>query len=354
MKRESISQDDRWVDNELDLRALCQALWSGKIQIISIVVMFILVSLGYSFLVKQEWSSTAITDKPTANLLGNYVLQQQFLRSLDQDISTQTQIMATPAATVMADVYDEFLLQLGAYDTRREFWLQSDYYKQRQVGEDGADAFLLDELIDKIQYTPRDDKKVFNESIKLIAETAADAAQLLRQYVVFASDRAVKNLNTELQSTWSAHRTALELKLQQRTAVATAAYQRQLNNLNQALKIAQQRNITQTQVDAAEDLPDAELFLLGQSMLQARLAALQAVGPMVNIDYDRDQELLASLKQASPLNEKFQAYRYLRTPEKPVKRDSPRRGFLVVLWGTIGLLVGAGWVLAHRIKRQPV
>lgn len=50
-------------------------------------------------------------------------------------------------------------MQLAAYDTRRDFWLQTDYYKQRLEGDAKADAALLDDMVSNIQFTPRDDGK---------------------------------------------------------------------------------------------------------------------------------------------------------------------------------------------------
>ncbi|MCK8319397.1 polysaccharide chain length modulation protein, partial [Erwinia amylovora] len=47
----------------------------------------------------------------------------------------------------------------------------------------------------------------------------------------------------------------------------------------------------------------------------------------------------------------FKARRYLRTPEEPVKRDSPRRAILMMMWGAVGVLVGAGTVLIRRPRR---
>ncbi|CDL08526.1 regulator of length of O-antigen component of lipopolysaccharide chains [Klebsiella pneumoniae IS43] len=38
----------------------------------------------------------------------------------------------------------------------------------------------------------------------------------------------------------------------------------------------------------------------------------------------------------------------MRTPEEPVKRDSPRRVFLMVMWGIVGALIGAGVALSRR------
>lgn len=101
--------------------------------------------------------------------------------------------------------------------------------------------------------------------------------------------------------------------------------------------------------DATPDsLADADMFLLGTPMLQARLQLLQASGPSFDIDYDQNKAMLATLNVGPVLNAKFQTYRYLRTPEEPVKRDSPRRVLLMVMWGIVGGLIGAGVALARR------
>lgn len=240
-------------------------------------------------------------------------------------------------------------MQLAAYDTRRDFWLQSDYYKQRQEGDARADAALLDELINNILFTPRDDKKVPNDGVKLTAETAADANRLLRQYVAFASHRAALHLNEEIQGAWAARTTSMKAQVKRQEAVAESVYKRELNTTQQALKIAESQGISRTQTDTpAEQLPDSDLFLLGRPMLQARLEGLQASGPTYDLDYDQNRAMLATLNIGPTLDEKFQTYRYLRTPEEPVKRDSPRRVFWLILWGAMGALVGAGVALARR------
>ncbi len=99
----------------------------------------------------------------------------------------------------MDEAYKEFIMQLASRDTRRDFWLQTDYYKQRMVGNSKADAAMLDELINNIQFTPGDFTRAINDNVKLIAETAPDANNLLRQYVAFASQRAASHLNDELK-----------------------------------------------------------------------------------------------------------------------------------------------------------
>lgn len=350
MKPETMStKNEPAVDNELDIRGLCRTLWRGKLWIAGVACLFAAVALAASYLVKQEWSAMAITDRPSVNALGSYYPQQQFLRNLDARAS-----VAAPAdqPSIADDAYNEFIMQLAAYDTRRDFWLQSDYYKQRQEGDARADAALLDELVNAILFIPRDDKKVLNDGVRLTAETAADANQLLRQYVAFANLRAVQHLNQQIQGAWAVRDASLKAQVQRQEAVARAIYQRELNTVQQALKIAEQQGISRNQTATpAEQLPDSEMFLLGRPMLQARLEALQASGPSFDLDYDQNRAMLVTLNAGPALEDKFQTYRYLRTPEEPVKRDSPRRVFLLIMWGTIGALVGAGVALVRRPRR---
>lgn len=131
---------------------------------------------------------------------GGYYSQQQFLRNLD----VRSNMASADQPSVMDEAYKEFVMQLASWDTRREFWLQTDYYKQRMVGNSKADAALLDEMINNIVFIPGDFTRAVNDSVKLIAETAPDANNLLRQYVAFASQRAASHLNDELKGAWAA------------------------------------------------------------------------------------------------------------------------------------------------------
>ena len=208
---------------------------------------------------------------------------------------------------------------------------------------------MLDDLINDIQFIPGDPLKSVNDSIKLTAETAPDANNLLRQYVAFASQRAAGHLNDELKGAWAARTVQMKAQVKRQEEVASEIYNRRVQSVEQALKIAQQHNISRSETDVpAEQLPASELFLLGRPMLQARLENLQAVGPEYDLDYDQNRAMLNTLNVGPTLDPRFQTYRYLRTPEEPVKRDSPRRVFLMIMWGIVGALIGAGVALARR------
>jgi lipopolysaccharide biosynthesis protein WzzE len=333
------------VDNELDIRGLFRTLWRGKYWIVGMAAAFAVIALVYTFFARQEWSANAITDRPTVNMLGGYYSQQQFLRNLD----VKANMAPVDQPSVMDEAYKEFIMQLSAYDTRRDFWLQTDYYKQRQVKNSKADAALLDEMVENIQFTAGDITRNLNDSVKLIAETAADANNLLRQYVAFASQRAASHLNEELTGAWAARTIQMKAQVKRQEAVAKAIYDRKVKSIEQALKIAEQQNIARSETEVpADEVPDSEMFMLGRPMLQARLESLQAVGPDFDIDYDQNRAMLSTLNVGPTLDPRFQTYRYLRTPEEPVKRDSPRRAFLLIMWGAVGALIGAGVALARR------
>ncbi|PHM66766.1 lipopolysaccharide biosynthesis protein WzzE [Xenorhabdus stockiae] len=342
------NQDQTVTEHELDIRALCCALWRGKIWIIALAIIFAAVALAASYLMQQKWSATAIVDLPTTNNLGSYYSQQQFLRNLD------THINASPEAqlpTIPDGAYKEFMIQAEAYDTRREFWLHSNYYKQRHDGKSKADAVLLEELINNIQVTRRGEKNAQNESIKLTAETAADANRLLREYIAFANQRASTHLNDEIKGAWATRTQSMKALVKRQELVAKAMYNRELNVLQQSLKVAEKQGIQRNQTNIPiGELPESKMFMLGVPLLQAQLETLEATGPNYSIDYDQNIAMLSTLSVGPTLQNTFQTYRYLRTPEEPVNRDSPRRVFMMVLWGGVGLLIGAGVALARRSR----
>lgn len=335
-------------DNELDIRGLCCTLWRGKRWIIGGALLFALLAWLCTLLITPKWSTTAVTDRPAVNMLGSYYSQQQFLDNLD----LRSANLAVNPPSVEEGAYQEFVMQLASYDTRREFWLQSDYYKKRKTDSARDDAALLDELIANIQYQPADAAKYLNDSVKLVAETAAEANTLLRQYIAFAGQRAATHLNAELSGAWMARTVQLQAQVKRQEAVAKAIYDRKIHSVERALKIAQQQGFEQAKTSTpSEQLPDSELFLLGRSLLQARLENLQASGPEFDLDYDQNRAMLNTLNVGPRLSENFQSWRYLRTPEEPVKRDSPRRLFLMIMWGAVGALAGAGTALVRRPRR---
>lgn len=247
-------------ENELDIRGLFRTLWAGKLWIIGMGLAFALIALAYTFCspgveLDSDYRSS------NGEYAGGILLTAAILRNLD----VRSNMASADQPSVMDEAYKEFVMQLASWDTRREFWLQTDYYKQRMVGNSKADAALLDEMINNIVFIPGDFTRAVNDSVKLIAETAPDANNLLRQYVAFASQRAASHLNDELKGAWAARTIQMKAQVKRQEEVAKAIYDRRMNSIEQALKIAEQHNISRSATDVpAEELPDSEMFLLGR------------------------------------------------------------------------------------------
>ncbi|CAK9886442.1 MAG: ECA polysaccharide chain length modulation protein [Candidatus Erwinia impunctatus] len=335
-------------DNALDIPALCEALWRGKGWIFGFAGAFAVTALLVSFWMTPRWSSVAVTDKPSLSELGGYYLQQQFLQQLEV---VPGDLPAAPLS--VSDVaYQEFLKQLASWDTRRAFWQASAYYQQLCSDEKCTDKQLLAKLIGDIQFQPADAAKNSMDTIRLSAQSASQANQLLRDYIVFANQRTVLYLNGEQQAMWQTSKQQLQAQLSRQETTASAQYTQQIKRIRQALLIAPRQQIEQPEVTApVSGVNDPVLYLSGRPLLQARLESLENSGPDYNSEYYATKALLATLSAAVPPGEHFLTYRYLRTPEMPVNRDSPRRLLWLLMWGATGTFVGAGVALYRRGKR---
>lgn len=325
------------VENELDICGLGCALWRGKYWIVAMGVLFALLAGLVSLMMKQTWSSVAIVDRPTANMLGSYYSQSQLLATLEP--RSETADAVPPTSEIIDRVYQEFTLQLSSWDTRRDFWQQTDYYKSHRTDDARHNAALLNELVSGIEYTPADAARNVRDTVKLTATTAGEASQLLRHYLAFASARATGNLNAGLTGVWQAQTAQLQAEIKREDTVASATFLRQQQHLQQALQVASQQGSSDAQ---------------SEPQLRAQLATLLASGPAYDSRYDQNRALLSTLSAGPALTSAMQPYRYLRTPEEPVTRDSPRRLFMMVMWGVIGALTGAGIALARRVRHNAV
>lgn len=331
-------------ENELDIQLLCRLLWQGKYCIIGFALLGGLLALLYSFIVEPQWSAWAVTDKPTVTQLGDYYTQRQLLAQLHQQPSDDN---SDTSLNVVDQVYNEFLLQLKSYDNRRQFWLNNVYYQQQKSGQ-AVDAKLLDKLINQVQFTPAASANEPGDGIKLIADSASQANTLLRQYIGYVADKTVKQLDNNLAGYWQATHHLLANQLAQQKAQANSDYQQKIKQLEQAITLAKQNHLRSSDKNSNLALTGDSLFLLGEPLLSSQLSALKLNGPSYSSDYAKNQVGLTLLANKPNTAMHFSPYRYLRTPENPAFRDSPRRGLLLTIWSGVGLLIGAGVVLLRR------
>ncbi|GAA0513119.1 hypothetical protein GCM10009414_23350 [Tatumella terrea] len=272
------------VENELDIALLFRRLWRGKTLIAGVALAGVLLAAGYAHWARQVWSSTAIVDRPQLSQLAVYYDQRQLLTLLEGDTSS-----ALNASAVCDEVYQEFLLQLSSWDSRRDFWRRSDYFRDKVKAHPNRQAMILDRLISDIRFQPADAARGTHDTVILLADNAAASSHLLSDYVSFASQRAVAVLNSNLREEWQSQWRA-------------------------------------NQVRAMKSPADAGPIA----------APASSVSPSTPIG-------------AEPrLSDDIRTWRYLRSPEPPVSRESPRLVLLMVMWGVTGAIAGAIIAISRR------
>lgn len=270
------------VENELDIALLFRRLWRGKILITGMALAGVLLAAGYAHWARQIWSSTAIVDRPQLSQLAAYYDQRQLLTLLEGDSSS-----VLNASAVCDEVYQEFLLQLSSWDSRRDFWRGSDYFRDNVKVDPNHQAMILDRLINDIRFQPADAARGTHDTVVLLADNAAASSRLLSDYIRFASQRAVNVLNSNLREEWHSQWQANQIR-----AITAPA-----------------DTITPPASSASPATP---------------------IG-------------------AEPqLSEDIRTWRYLRSPEPPVSRESPRLMLLMVLWGVTGAIAGAIIAISRR------
>ncbi|WP_294901866.1 Wzz/FepE/Etk N-terminal domain-containing protein [Tatumella sp. UBA2305] len=291
------------VENELNVPLLVSRLWRGKGWIIGLAAAGLLLAFGYAQWATQVWSATAIVDHPSVSQIAPYYTQRQLLATLEDSNAPP------PAASSVTDeAYQEFLLQLSSWDSRRDFWLQSQYFRRQLTGHEAQRAVILNKLIGNIRLQAAEPVRGTRDTLILLADNAADSARLLSQYVQFASQRAIRSLNSNLSEEW---RNAWQLRQTEliRQKVAVDALQSQAADS-----------------DGGSDKGGAAL----------------ASG------YLQNKALLENLRPAPALSDDIQTWRYLRSPEPPVSPESPRLLLLMALWGMTGVFIGAVIAIARR------
>lgn len=106
---------------------------------------------GVYFFARQEWSATAIADRPTVNMLGGYYSQQQFLRNLD--VRSETWLLPTNHR-LWTKLIKSLLCNWPRGIPAESSGCKPTITNSRMVGNSKADAALLDEMINNIVFIP--------------------------------------------------------------------------------------------------------------------------------------------------------------------------------------------------------
>ena len=359
-------------NNEIDLIELISILWKKKLWIILSSFIFTAIAGVYAFTAKEQWTSSAEVIAPRTLDLGDYFsVRKEYARILGGEFDT---------GATASNLFSQFNLLSESLDERRKFFAQSDFYKKKVEGKSETEkAQILSELITKhITIKKPDSKKepdLIGNKISFYAETPADAQNVLSQFISEINIAAYKiELDNfllyfnELVTDLNYEKTKFERDLSIHKSI-------QLENLENALKIAKEAGITEytksfgltnnqsaiqqalTVSEAKIPLSDSKLsdstylFMLGEKYLKAQIDVLKDSGIVYPPRYYQVSSLLSELEPLliKAKQVKANAFSYQASPDYPVKRDWPKRLLLLVIGFILGFLISSIVVLTREV-----
>lgn len=359
-------------NDEIDLIELISILWKKKLWIILSSFIFTAIAGVYAFTAKEQWTSSAEVIAPRTLDLGDYFsVRKEYARILGGEFDT---------GATASNLFSQFNLLSESLDERRKFFAQSDFYKKKVEGKSETEkAQILSELITKhITIKKPDSKKepdLIGNKISFYAETPDDAQNVLSQFISEINKAAYKiELDNfllyfnELIADLNYEKTKFERDLSIHKSV-------QLENLENALKIAKEAGITEytksfgltnnqsaiqqalTVSEAKIPLSDSKLsdgtylFMLGEKYLKAQLDVLKNSSIVYPPRYYQVSSLLSELEPLliKAKQAKANAFSYQASPDYPVKRDWPKRLLLLVIGFILGFLISSIVVLTREV-----
>ncbi|MBT0730556.1 Wzz/FepE/Etk N-terminal domain-containing protein [Rosenbergiella nectarea] len=312
------------IDNELDVESCVQRLWRGKKWIGLGLILGVLLAWTYTMFATQKWVAVAQFSRPDLSKVTRYYQELSKLNQLSTSSDPASTADTADVDTVLDAVYQTFLQQLASVDNRRRFWLE-------QGRADKAESMTptrLDRRVASIQFAAGDKLHGTVDTLSLTAESAASSSQLLKRYLAFTDQQVMAQVQQQLLAAWQSEMTKITQQLAFEKSVAQAAYDQQVKQLKNE---AAQSDDNQT---------------------KAAINVIEQTGPVASDSLLRDQARLAALQSGPTSLKPFTSWTMLQSPEPPISRQSPRLPLLMVMWGLVGIIIGAGFALTQRVKKK--
>lgn len=310
-------------EESIDLFDLFTQLWRGKKTIISFIIVFMIGAVAYLFFAKEKWTSSAIVTLPDAGQIANYSNAVNVL-SIQQPDSAPT------LSDVQQRIFGRFNASISAL---------SEQLNNQQKPEK-----LTIEAATKDQPLPL--------KISYVANSAQQAQQTLNAYLQQINKRTVSELDDDLKSSINSKIDNLKEQLTAKEKIAKEKQKKRLDELNQALVVAQQSNITKPVVSQAETLSQDTLFVLGSEALSS-IIKNEASRPLpLDNSYFNARQAFLVVSELKSMPETTYAFRYVMKPTLPVRKDSPKKALTLVLAALLGIIVGSGFVLGRNALRS--
>ncbi|EKO3496539.1 LPS chain length-determining protein [Vibrio fluvialis] len=353
--------------DEIDLRGLFAALWSGKLTIVVSTCVIAILVAAYAFMAQQWWSSTAKIAEPQPQDIAAYRQQVKQFQPVFDIYQEDGTVLVSEELDDLIDSEILFRRAVDAYNSnnnKREFLDSSEEFQQYKsaIGvansetDAGKDASrrLYANWFEKI-FAQAEDKKAERSPYNLSFQstTKESSYSLLNEYLDDISQKEREGALNNLQAIVASKRNEL---VQQKKILESQAKNRlevEAERAKYALDIAKAADVT-TPIQSNNG---SEIFSIdmGTKALSEKVKVLESIKNLSVIE-PRLQQIDAKLDMLNNLhidrNVKFQTFRFLENVEQPISRDKPKRALIVVLGTLLGGMLGIAIVLIRFAFRK--
>jgi chain length determinant protein (polysaccharide antigen chain regulator) len=316
-------------DNELDIVDILASLWAGKKIIISTIIVILLIAVAWIFFSKQKWTSTAIVTQPSAGQVANYNTALTVLFSQNQEDKIAL-------STLQGQLFDRFSASMSALSNSLQNLEEPEILKviPNTVGKD-----------DPINIT-------------FVGQSAKDAQEQLKKFIVDVNKKVVSDYTSDIKYNLSVKKNEFSDLISAQEAIAEKQKKQRVDAIKMALKIAQSSNIVDSRLTQADMLSDDTLSLLGTKALSAMVENENSKPLVFDDDYYNTQRALLTMENLNIDLNNLQSFRYIMSPDLPIRRDSPKRGLTLVLavifGGVLGssIVVGRNMIYSYRRRKN--
>ena len=305
---------------QIDLIDLVVQLWRGKVTIIVCMIVAVALAAGYLKIAKEKWTSTAIITQPDVGQIATY----------NNAFNVIYGNSAPKVTDLQMDVVGRFSTSFSAL----------------------AETLDNQEKPEKLTIEPSVKGQQLPLAVSYVGNSAENAQRQLSEYIQQTDEKVAKELELDLVDSIKLQTTTLEDSLKTQEVVAQEQKELRIKQIQEALRYAEQANVTKPQLQQTQDVTQDSMFLLGSEALKSMIEH-ESTRPLVFSDsYFQTKQKLLDIENLKLEGAEMHSYRYVMKPSLPVRRDSPKKAITLVLAVLLGGMIGAGVVLGRNALRS--
>ncbi len=299
-------------DREPDDFFSLKKLWQGKYIILSFLFFFGIVGVIYSNIVNEKWISRAVVTLPSSGQTANYdaALNVIYADNMSDKLSIGEQ---------QRQLFNRFSSSLNALSSSL--------------------ANLEKPINLKVDFLTRGDSNVL--SVSIVESSAKKAQDELNKYLNQVNEDVVKEISRDIKYDIGVKTKTSQDVLKLNEQIAIDKRDHRIRVIEQALKIAKQSGYDKSNLSQAEFLSDDTLYLLGSDALKSMIDNGSTKPLSFDENYYNAKRALLALTHFKIDLQEVKSFRYISNPDLPLKRVSPNRSLIIILFSLLGLVLGS-------------